>query len=68
MKAQQEEDERGPILRYKKGDAVRVVKGVDTGRTGHILEVYRTRERPYVVKLGEGWYIHFSEDHLALAH
>ncbi len=65
MKTWQEEQNRRPILQYRKGETVRVVQGPETGRTGTIIAVYPTRERPYVVKLGDGWYIHFAEDHLA---
>lgn len=68
MQARRDDDERLPILCFKQGDNVRVVQGVDTGRIGTIIQVYPTREWPYVVKLGEGWYIHFSEDRLAQAH
>ena len=55
------------VLRYQAGDTVRIVRGVDAGRTGTIIEVYPSSARPYIVELRIGWYVHFSEDHLSLA-
>ncbi len=56
----------GAGLRYRIGDRVRVVQGPDTGRKGVITEIYPTHARPYRVQLGDGWYVHFAEDRLAL--
>ena len=59
------DDPQFPALRYKKGEAVRVVTGVDTGRIGEIVDVFPTHDKPYVVKMHEGSYIHHTEDSLA---
>ena len=67
MKTWQEEQNPSPILRHKQGDAIRVVQGFYKGRTGTIFAIYPTRDRPYVVKLGHGWYVHLPEDVLAPA-
>ena len=67
MSTETEDDKQQATLLYKKGDVIRVVQGVDTGRTGEIVDVYPESARPYVVKLGDGWYVHFAEDRLAPA-
>ena len=67
MKTWQDEQKKGPILQYTKGHAVRVVQGSYQGRRGSIFAVYPTRDRPYVVKLGYGWYVNLAADDLASA-
>lgn len=51
-------------FRFHAGDYVRVVQGVDTGRSGVVVDVNPRSARPYQVKLAEGWYVHFAEDRL----
>lgn len=59
-------DEPLKPLRFKRGDMVEIVEGVDTGRNGEIIAVNPASARPYLVKIREGWFVHFSEDRLAL--
>ena len=54
-------------LRFKRGDKVDIVQGVDAGRNGEIIAIYPASARPYLVKIREGWYVHFAEDRLAIA-
>ena len=51
-------------FRFHTGDRVYIVQGVDTGRTGVIVDINPRSARPYQVKLAEGWYVHFAEDRL----
>ncbi len=52
-------------LRYQIGDRVRIVQGVDRGRSGEVVDVYPASARPYMVRLSDDWYVHFAEDRLA---
>ena len=67
MKMWQHEQTQGPIVQYRKGDAVRVVQGLYNGRQGIIFAVVPSRDRPYVVKLGYDWYVHLPAEVLAPA-
>ena len=60
---EREEQRRG--TRYQIGQRVRVVKGVDAGQTGEIVQIYPGRDRPYVVKMNEAWFVHHPEGNLA---
>ena len=51
-------------FRFHTGDQVCIVQGVDTGRTGVVVDINPRSARPYQVKLAEGWYVHFAEDRL----
>ncbi len=51
-------------VRFHPGDHVCIVQGVDTGRTGVVVDVNPRSARPYQVKLAEGWFVHFAEDRL----
>ncbi len=63
----QDMDEYRARLRYKVGDVVDIVAGVDRGRCGEIVDIFPTHTRPYVVKINDSWYVHFPEDRLAPA-
>ncbi len=62
-----EREERRRTKRYQVGQRVRVVKGVDAGRSGEIVQIYAGRDRPYVVKMNESWFVHHPEGNLAPA-
>ncbi len=62
-----EREERRRTKRYQVGQRVRVVKGVDAGRSGEIVQIYAGRDRPYVVKMNEAWFVHHPEGNLAPA-
>ena len=57
----------GLVPQYQEGDLVRVVRSVYAGRRGTIFAIHPTRERPFVVKLAEGWYVHLMAVDLAPA-
>jgi len=63
----QDRDEYTTRLRYKIGDVVDIVEGVDRGRRGEIVDIFPTHTRPYVVRINDSWYVHFPEDRLAPA-
>ena len=60
-----EREERRQTMRYQVGQRVRVVKGVDAGHSGEIVQIYAGRDRPYVVKMNESWFVHHPEGNLA---
>ena len=62
---QQSSNDYGARLRYKIGDVVDIVAGVDQGRKGEIVDIFPTHTRPYVVKINDSWYVHYPEDRLA---
>ncbi len=62
-----EREERWRTMRYQVGQRVRVVKGVDAGHSGEIVQIYAGRDRPYVVKMNEAWFVHHPEGNLAPA-
>ncbi len=62
-----EREERRQTIRYQVGQRVRVVKGVDAGHSGEIVQIYPGRDRRYVVKMNESWFVHHPEGNLAPA-
>jgi ribosomal protein L24 len=50
--------------RFREGERVRVVGGLERGRSGEIVAVYPTHVRCYLVKLNEAWYVHYPEERL----
>jgi hypothetical protein len=60
-------EEQAAGMRYHVGQHVRIVKGVDTGQRGEIIQIYPGRDRPYVVKMNDAWFVHHPEDNLAPA-
>lgn len=60
-------EEQPTDMRYQVGQHVRIVKGVDVGQKGEIIQIYPGRDRPYVVKMNESWFVHHPEENLAPA-
>ena len=58
-------EDQSVAMRYQVGQRVRVVKGVDLGQSGEIIQIYPGRDRPYVVKMNDAWFVHHPEDNLA---
>jgi hypothetical protein len=60
----QQMEERQSSLRYQIGQHVRIVKGLDVGHRGEIIQIFPGRDRPYVVKMNEARFVHHPEENL----